>query len=139
MFERSQGKLNNLDCYSFLEYFALIAKFTCSKLDTNLKYFCMLKKALKPWKWTIFVFSKLPFFLSNVHHSFFKIGKDFNIIDCNGKRTWINEFFIYNPFEHIWLKNAFDCENYGFWKCGFIKNSYIYTYIYIYMIKGMNA
>ncbi len=35
MFERSQMKRNSLDCDIFLEYFPLIAKFTCSKLDTN--------------------------------------------------------------------------------------------------------
>jgi hypothetical protein len=44
--------------------------------------------------------------------------------------------FFYNPFEHISLKNAFDCENYGFWKCGFNKSC---SYIYIYMVEGMNA
>jgi hypothetical protein len=31
----------------FLKYFSLIVKFTCSKFDTNLKYFCVVK-ALKP-------------------------------------------------------------------------------------------
>jgi hypothetical protein len=46
MFERSQVKHKNLDCYSFLEYFSLIAKFTCSKVDINQKCFCMFK-ALK--------------------------------------------------------------------------------------------
>jgi hypothetical protein len=44
MFERSQRKKhNNLDCYIFLEYFPLIAKFTCSKFDTNKKCFYMFK------------------------------------------------------------------------------------------------
>ncbi len=39
MFERSHGKHNSLDCHNFLEYFPLIAKFTCSKLDTNNLFF----------------------------------------------------------------------------------------------------
>jgi hypothetical protein len=47
MFERLQGKHTSLDCHNFLEYFPLIANFTCSKLDTNQKCFCMFK-ALKP-------------------------------------------------------------------------------------------
>jgi hypothetical protein len=47
MFERSQVKRNSLDCHFFLKYFSLIAKFTCSKFDTNKKCFYMFK-ALKP-------------------------------------------------------------------------------------------
>jgi hypothetical protein len=70
MFERSKVKYNSLDCQKKnLEYFPLIAKFTCSKFDTNKKCFCMFK-ALKPQKWTIFIFFKHPFLLPNVHHSF---------------------------------------------------------------------
>ncbi len=74
MFERSQGKHNSLDCHKFLEYFPLIVKFTCSKLDSNQKCFCMFK-ALKLWEWTILVFFKCLFFLSNVHHSFWKLER----------------------------------------------------------------
>jgi len=48
MFERSQGKYNSLDCHKvFLKYFPLIAKFTCSKLDTICLKNCMFK-TLKP-------------------------------------------------------------------------------------------
>jgi hypothetical protein len=57
-----------------LEYFSLIAKFTCSKLDTNKKCFCMFK-AFKPQKWTILIFFKHFFFLPNVHRSFFKLKR----------------------------------------------------------------
>ncbi len=40
MFERSQVKHNSLDCHNFFGiYFPLIAKFTCSKLNTNSKIF----------------------------------------------------------------------------------------------------
>jgi hypothetical protein len=42
MFEKSQKKHNNLDC-NVGEYFPLIENFTCSKFDTNQKYFCMFK------------------------------------------------------------------------------------------------
>ncbi len=46
----------------FGEYFSLIAKFTCSKFDTNQKCFCMFK-TLKPQKWTfLFYFSNIHFF-----------------------------------------------------------------------------
>jgi len=37
LFEKSQGKHNNLDCQKKLEYFPLIAKFTCSKFYTTQK------------------------------------------------------------------------------------------------------
>ncbi len=48
LFERSQGKHNNLDYHNvFWNIFLLIAKFTCSKLDTNKICFYMFK-ALKP-------------------------------------------------------------------------------------------
>ncbi len=50
-----KSKHNNLDCHFFLEYFALITNFTCSKLDTNQKCFCMFK-TLKPQKWTVLGF-----------------------------------------------------------------------------------
>jgi hypothetical protein len=43
MFERSQMKHNSLDCHNFFEYFPLIVKFTCSKLDTNKKTNFMFK------------------------------------------------------------------------------------------------
>jgi hypothetical protein len=61
----------------FLEYFTLITKFTCSKLNTNQKKNCMFK-TFKPWKWIVFIFLKrltkcAPFHL--------KIEKDFNIDD----------------------------------------------------------
>jgi hypothetical protein len=39
MFEKSQGKYNNLDYQKEFGIFLLIAKFTCLKLDTNLKCF----------------------------------------------------------------------------------------------------
>jgi hypothetical protein len=47
-------------------------------------------------------------------------------IDVEGKNdlNWWKLFK--NPFEHIWFKNAFDLENYGFWKCGFNKSCVIY-------------
>jgi hypothetical protein len=39
MFERSQGKHNNLEWHNFLEYFSLIEKFICSRLNTNHFFF----------------------------------------------------------------------------------------------------
>jgi hypothetical protein len=60
MFEISKGKHNSLNCHIFLEYFQLIAKFICSKLDTNKKKIYMLK-AFKFWKWTILVFFQMSF------------------------------------------------------------------------------
>jgi hypothetical protein len=32
---------------------------------------------------------------------------------------FIINFFINQNFDHIWLKNAFDFGNYGFWKYAF--------------------
>jgi hypothetical protein len=44
MFERLQRKYDSLDCHKFfLKYFPLIAKFTCSKLDTICLKNCMFK------------------------------------------------------------------------------------------------
>jgi len=77
MFERSQAKNNNLDCHNFLEYILLIANFTCSKLDTNQKCFCMFK-AFKPRKWIVPIFFKRPFFSTKCAPFFLKVGKDFN-------------------------------------------------------------
>jgi hypothetical protein len=77
MFERSQGKHNNSNCHDFKEYFPLIANFTCSKLDTNQKRFCMLK-TLKPREWTIFFFSNV-LLSTKCAPLFFLIGENFNI------------------------------------------------------------
>ncbi len=44
MFERSQGKHNNLEWHNFLEYFSLIEKFTCSKFNTNHFFFFTYSK-----------------------------------------------------------------------------------------------
>jgi hypothetical protein len=55
MFERSQMKHNGLDCHYFFTINFIIAKFTSSKLNINLKCFCMFK-VLKPREWTIFFF-----------------------------------------------------------------------------------
>jgi hypothetical protein len=44
MFERSQGKHNNLDYHRFFGiFFPLLAKFICSMFDTNKKCFYMFK------------------------------------------------------------------------------------------------
>ncbi len=72
MFKRSQRKHNSLDCHFFWEYFSLITNFTCSKLNTNQKCFCMFK-TFKPWEWTSLYFFKHPFFIPNVHRSFWKL------------------------------------------------------------------
>jgi len=61
-------------------------------------------------------FFKHLFFLSNVHHSFWKLKR----ILSSMIKSMINCF--YDPFEHIWFKSVFDPENYGFWKCGFNKS-----------------
>jgi hypothetical protein len=62
MFKKSQGKQNSLNCRNcFLEYFPLITKLTCSKLDMNQKCFFMFK-ALKPIEWKILIFSNLFFY-----------------------------------------------------------------------------
>jgi len=66
MFERSQRKSNSLDYHNFLQYFSLIAKFTCSKLDPTKKCFYMFK-TLKPQK--DIRFFQMSFLLPNVHHS----------------------------------------------------------------------
>ncbi len=50
MFERSQMKNNSLDYFIFLEYFPLIANFTCSKFDTNQKIKLHVHLTLKPRK-----------------------------------------------------------------------------------------
>ncbi len=94
MFEKSQRKQNSLDCHNnFLEYFSLIANFTFSKLDINKKCFCMFK-TLKSWKWTILIFFKRPFFLPNVHHSFWKLERILTLMIRKGKWFELMKIFI---------------------------------------------
>jgi hypothetical protein len=102
MFEKLQGKHNTLDCHFFLEYFPIIAKFTCSKLDTNEKKLACSKHS--NFKNEQSFFFQTSFLSTKCAPFLLKIEKDFNIDDL----------FFNNPFEHIWFKSAFDLENYGF-------------------------
>jgi hypothetical protein len=80
MFEKSQGNHNNLDYHIFfLEYFLLIAKFTCSKLDTNQFFFVCSKHS--NFENGQFVFFSNVLFFTKCAPFLLKIGKDFNIND----------------------------------------------------------
>jgi hypothetical protein len=59
--------------------------------DANQKSLCTFIK-FKPLEWTIFFFFK-HFFLSNVHHSFNKIGEDLNIDNLKNRKIEINDLF----------------------------------------------
>ncbi len=62
----------------------------------------------KPLEWRIFFFFK-HFFLSNVHHSFNKIGENLNIDNLKNKKFEINDLFnFYNAFKCMLL--AFNYE-----------------------------
>jgi hypothetical protein len=74
MFEKSQVSIIIWIFIILLEYFSLITKLTCSKLETNQKCFCMFK-AFKPWEWIVLVFFRCLFFLPNVHHFFWKLER----------------------------------------------------------------
>jgi hypothetical protein len=66
-------------------------------------------------------FFQTSFFLPNVLHSFWKLGRILTLIIRRAKGLELMNFF-YNRLEHIWFKCAFDLENYGFWKCGLNKS-----------------
>jgi hypothetical protein len=100
------------------EYFPLIAKFTCSKLNTNQKSFCMFK-VLKPWKWTILIFFKC-FFSTNVHHSFWKLESILTSMIQKEKSLEPMNFFITN-LSTFGSKVFLTPQNYGFWKCALKK------------------
>jgi hypothetical protein len=76
----------------FLEYFSLIAKFICSKFDTNQKYFCM-SKTLKPQEWIVLVFFKHPFF-TKCAPFLLKIGEDLTLMIRKAKGVKLMIFFI---------------------------------------------
>ncbi len=118
----------------FLEYFSLIAKFTCSKLDRNQKYFCMFK-AFKPQEWTILIFFKCFFSTKCAHHSFWKLERILTLMIKRAKGLEQMKIVFITHLNKFGSKTcAFDLENYGFWKCGFNKSC-----SYIHVIEGMNA
>jgi len=119
-------KHNSLDCHNvFLKYFPLIAKFTCSRLDTNQNCFCMFK-AFKPWKWIIFFFLNIFFFILNVHHSFWKLKRILILMIRRAKGFELMKIVFITIWTHL-VQSVFDFENYGFWKCGFNKTcSYLW-------------
>jgi hypothetical protein len=77
-------------------------------------------------------FFQMSFFSTKCAPFLLKIGEDFSIDDYKGKRTWIDEFFIYNPFEHIRFKSVFDP------KMDF-ESVALTKVVHEYVIKGMNA
>ncbi len=79
IFEKSQGKHNNLNSQYFLGIDSITCKFQCSKFDANQKSFCVFQ-TFKPLKSTIIFFNCL-FFLMKCAPFFLKIGKDFNMDD----------------------------------------------------------
>jgi len=103
MFERSQVKHNSLNCHNeLLECFQLIVKFTYMlKASHESIFFCMFK-TLKPWEWIVPVFSKCPFFLLSVYHSFWKLERILTLMIKRAKGFELMIFF-YNQFEHIWF------------------------------------
>ncbi len=129
MFERSQlGRHNNLDYHkSFWNIFHQLQSVHAQSLTQIKKCFCLFK-ALKPQEWIIFGFFQTSFYSTKCAPFFLKIWKDFNINDYKSKRTWIDENYFYNPFEHICFKSVFDSKNYGLWKCGFRKKKFIYVW-----------
>jgi hypothetical protein len=125
LFEKSQGKHNSLDHHKKNLIFFINCKVTCSKLNTNKKC-CLHVQSIQTSKLNNFYFFQTFFFSNKCGPFLLKIGKDFNIDDYKGKRTWIDKKMIYNQFEHIWFKHVFDLKIYGFWNCGLNKVIHIY-------------
>ncbi len=115
-----------------MEYFSLIAKFICSKFDTNRKCFCMFK-TLKPQECIIFIFFKPLFFLTNVHHCFCKLERILTLMTRRAKGFELMKIiFIINLItfgSNVFLTlKIMDFENVGFIKV-----------VHIYVIEGINA
>ncbi len=76
--------------------FFINCKVTCSKLNTNKKC-CLHVQSIQTSKVNNFYFFQTFFFLNKCGPFLLKIGKDFNIDDYKGKRTWIDKkWFITN-------------------------------------------
>jgi len=117
----------------FLEYFSSIAKFKCSKFDTNKKWFCMFK-TVKLQEWTILIFFKHYFFFPNVHHFFWKLKR---ILTAIIKRTKGFELMKFNDFTiHL---STFASKVFFTLKILDFENVHLTKIIYIYVIEGMNA
>jgi hypothetical protein len=78
--ETSQVKHNNSNCHFFWEYFSLIAKFTCSQLDTNKKMFLHVQSTQTSRMDNLYFF-QMSFFSTKCAPFLLKIGEDFNIDD----------------------------------------------------------
>jgi hypothetical protein len=64
----------------FLEYFSLITKFTCSKLDTN-KKMCLHVQSIETLRMDNPCFFQTSFFSTKCAPLLLKIGEDFNVDD----------------------------------------------------------
>ncbi len=119
MFERSQVKHNSLDCHNFVwNIFHYLQSLHSQSLTQIINMFACLKHSNLESGQSLFFFSNVLFSIKCASF-LLKFVKDFNIDHYKGKRTWTDENCFYNRFEHIWLKIAFDPNNYGFWKCAF--------------------
>jgi len=117
----------------FLEYFSLIAKFICLKLDTYQKCFCMFK-SFKLGGWTIFIFSKRFFFLPNVHHSFWKLERILTLMIIIFKKGLELMIFFY-----ITNLSTFEPNVFLTLKIMNSENVVLAKVVHINVIKGMNA
>ncbi len=90
----------------------LLIKFHCSKLDANWWCFKSLFTCLKQL-WRI-IFSKCPFYLSNVHHSFSKLKRILILMIIKAKHLKFIKFF----WKHIWTYLFQIC----FWPWKFVFN-----------------
>ncbi len=132
MFEKWQVRHNSLDCHNFLKHFPLIAKFTCSKFDTNEKCFCTFK-ALKPQEWTILVFFQMSFFYTKCAPFLWELDR---ILSLMIKREKI--FKLMNYFLIIDL-STFDSKVFLILKIMDFENVHLTKVIHVYDIEGMNA
>jgi hypothetical protein len=124
-----KGNIIIWNVINFLEYFPLIAKFTCSKFDPNQKCFCMFK-TLKPWEWTIGFFLTF-FFLPNVHHAFWKLERVLTLMIRKAK--WLELMKI------IFITHlcTFDSKVLLTLKIMDFESVALIKVVHIYMIKGI--
>jgi hypothetical protein len=128
MFEISQGKHNSSDYHTIFGIFSINCKIYIFKAWHETNFFsCSKQSTLRldsPFVSNIF-------FLTNVHHSLWKLAKDFNIDDYKGKRTWTDELFLITNLTIV-LNVFLTLKMLGF------ENMALTKVVHIYVIKSMN-
>ncbi len=132
MFEKSQVKHNNLDTHIFLGIFSINYKVYMLKIWHKSKMFLHVQ-SIQTLKMDNPYFFQTSFFLSNVHHSFWKLERILTLMIRKPKGFELMKIIFITHLDTFGSNVILTLKIMDF------KNVPLIKIIHIYVIEGMNA